>query len=56
VTRNLLTVEELAKATLDVRELNRAGLVTGLRSARHSDRRISRTTDFPDDFGKNGGA
>ena len=28
VTRNRLTVEELAKDTLDVRELNRAGLLT----------------------------
>jgi len=28
VTRNRLTVEELAKDTLDVRELNRAGLMT----------------------------
>jgi hypothetical protein len=55
VTRNWLTVEELAKDTLDVRGLNRAGLATGLRSDRHSDRRIAMTTDFPDDFGKNGG-
>jgi hypothetical protein len=28
VTRNRLTVEELAKDTLDVRELNRAELLT----------------------------
>ena len=28
VTRNRLTVEELAKDTLDVRELHRAGLLT----------------------------
>ena len=28
MTRNRLTVEELAKDTLDVRELNRAGLLT----------------------------
>jgi hypothetical protein len=56
VTRNRVTVEKLAKDTLDVRELNRAGLAAGLRSDRHTDRRIARTTDFPDDFGKNGGA
>ena len=43
MTRNRLTVEQLAKDTLDVRELNRAGLLTGdWLWCPHCERRVAR--------------
>ena len=43
MTRNRLTVEELAKDTLDVRELNRAGLLTrDWLCCPHCERRVAR--------------